>query len=985
MNLHASFRSSLASLVRGAVFLAILLVMPAAARAQVAVGTVTGRVVNADTGAYLEGAEVSIGNISPVRTDRNGFFTIDRISAGQQMLRVYYTGLDVATPSVTVSAGQTAYLDVSLSAGVVQLETLVVSAEREGNAASITKQRYADNVKSVVATDAFGNVADGNIGNFMARLPGIAGEDAINSDIIGIKIRGTPAELSAVNVDGVRSSGAIAGFSQMGDRAAMIDQIPAESIKEIEVIKAPTPDMPADSIGGTANLVTKSALDYKQDVLTYRVGGNYNTYRDTLRNVTPLAAMSYLTRLGRNRSIGMALSLSYTDTETPRDRVQTARVENNGKATAARTLDEVNTRVRAGMSLKFDYQPDSASHAYLKFKYDYYRFEGMRHDMQASAAGARRVADYNVVSRARIEAGTAARDSSNQTAGVAPGFTDSFTELVSATWSNAVGDTQKLGRNFLGEIGGEKKLPGDQKISFQGTYSPSWFAASLPTFNARLRPTIGMAIDTRQNRSRPIFTQTYGPSIAFGSDLDLYNATYTTTPQRTEEEVANVKADYLKELQADRFAVQLKAGVNWRNQHRWLRTASPSWTFVGPDGVAGPNAATGRNDDNLAQFRQSTEAYGVFNNLYAGNDILDILAIERVFAANPSWFLPAASVTAPPNLSEITEDVYAAYAQGRVQVGKFSVLGGVRFEQTKVDAKGRFSDPRNPVVMQTARKSDYDGIFPSVHLRHEFRPGLVARASFSTGSARPNMSDLYPTTTVTYDATGSDGTVSQNAVGLRPAKSKNYDVSLEYYFEPAGVLSAGWFRKDIRDFLARSTTEITAGPDNGFGGDYAGFTLSSTTNQGKAKIEGFELNYSQQLSMLPRPLNGLSVFANYTQLTTSGEYEEGATELAGFVPRTTNAGLTYRWRAFETRISYRYSSSYLRNYNADPFQRNRLRPIEKYDVSFLYTIRPQLAIFVDVINIFDKWGENYTGDDPRRITIADDYGTRFSAGISGRF
>lgn len=965
--------------------LALLFVLTISAFAQERTGTVTGRVSNAATGAYLEGAEVTIGGLPPVLTNREGGFTVTQVPTGPQTVRIYYTGLDIATKQMDVAAGQNAEVTIALSSAVYQLEAFTVAGEREGNAASITKQRFADNLKNVVSTDAFGNVADGNLGNFMARLPGIAGEDAINSDIIGIKIRGTPADLSSLNIDGVRSSGAIAGFSQMGDRAAMIDQIPAESIKEVEVIKAPTPDMPADSIGGTANLVTKSALDFKEDVLSYRLGGNYNTYRDTLRNVTPMGTLSYLTRLGRNRSIGMALSLSYTDTETPRDRVQTERVENNGKATVARTLDEVNTRIRAGTSLRFDYRPDRSSSVYAKFKYDYYSFEGMRVEQQATAGGARRVADYSRVSRAQIEAGTPARDSANQTAGVAPGFTDSFTEILSATWRNAAGHTRKLGRNFLGEIGGERALSGDQKIAFQATYSPSWFDSSLPTFTATMRPAIGMTIDTRENRSRPVFTQTYGPSIAFGSDLTLYNAAFTFSPQRTEEEVANLKADYEKQLTASRFTVQLKAGGSWRNQHRSVRTASPNWTFTGPDRVAGPNPATGINDDNIAQFRESEPAYGMFNNQYPRRDKFDIIAIERAANTNPEWFLPTASVTAPPNRSEITEDVYATYAQGRVQAGPLNILAGARFELTEVEAEGRYSDPRQPAVTQTTRSSDYDGIFPSVHMRYSLRPNLTARASFSTGAARPNMSDLYPTTTVSYDATGADGTVRQNAVGLRPARSKNYDLSLEYYFEPAGVLSAGWFRKDIKDFLARSTRDIESGVDNGFGGEYAGFTLSSTTNEGQAKVEGFELSYSQQLTMLPRPFNGLQLFANHTNLTTSGEYEEGASELAGFVPKITNAGLTYRWRAWETRISYRYSSSYMRGYNANAWQRNRLRPIEKYDVSFQYRIRPQLAIFVDIINVFNTWGENYTGDDSSRITVADVYGTRFSAGISGRF
>ena len=72
--------------------------------------------------------------------------------------------------------------------------------------------------------------------------------------------------------------------------------------------------------------------------------------------------------------------------------------------------------------------------------------------------------------------------------------------------------------------------------------------------------------------------------------------------------------------------------------------------------------------------------------------------------------------------------------------------------------------------------------------------------------------------------------------GLKPQHSTNYDLSVEYYFEPAGVLSAGYFRKNIRDFIARGTEEIPGGADNGFGGDYAGWTITQNRNIGSARI-----------------------------------------------------------------------------------------------------------------------------------------------------
>jgi iron complex outermembrane recepter protein len=254
---------------------------------------------------------------------------------------------------------------------------------------------------------------------------------------------------------------------------------------------------------------------------------------------------------------------------------------------------------------------------------------------------------------------------------------------------------------------------------------------------------------------------------------------------------------------------------------------------------------------------------------------------------------------------------------------------------------------------------------------------------------------MYPVTSVSY-AAGDTGTVSQNDPGLHPQYAKNYDLSIEYYFEPAGVISAGVFRKDITDFLYRGEREIGAGPNNGFNGDYNGFTLRTTTNAGKAKIEGFEFNYSQSLVRLPKPFNGLSVYANYTQLKSSGTFAEGVTELGGFVPKTINSGITYKWRKFLFRTAANYQSAYLRSRtapsgaaaDADSWNYQWYRPLLRVDMNFQYSISERYSIFFDVINVGDRWLTWFTGPNvsyTSRVRIVDTYGRRFNLGLSGRF
>jgi hypothetical protein len=78
-----------------------------------------------------------------------------------------------------------------------------VSGEREGSAAAITAQRNAGNVKSIVATDAFGHVVDGNIGEMLKRVSGIS-TNLNEGEVDQVFVRGIGSAFSAVTLDGTR-------------------------------------------------------------------------------------------------------------------------------------------------------------------------------------------------------------------------------------------------------------------------------------------------------------------------------------------------------------------------------------------------------------------------------------------------------------------------------------------------------------------------------------------------------------------------------------------------------------------------------------------------------------------------------------------------------------------------------------------------------------------------------------------------------------
>lgn len=931
--------------------------------------TISGSVRQAGTDAYLEGAQVTLVETGfTTFTDRTGAFRFPSVAPGTYTLRIDYTGLLPKQEKVEVGVARVAELAVALQRDVVQLEAVTVAGTREGNAAAITRQHQADNVVNVVSTDAYGNVADGNIGNFMQKLPGV-GTISSAGDIVGINIRGIPSEMSSVTLDGTRMAAAYAGSNPQGDRAVSVGEIPSEFIKEIELHKVLTPDQSADAIGGAANLVTKSALDYKNPVFTYRAGGNINTYR--LRKWAPTASLSYLTKAGASEKLGMAFIASYSGSDNTRDRAIMRHVDFDAKITQLALLDDELPRQRAGASLKFDYRPSASLDLFLNLSHTYYSYYSRRHSVTITAANSRRIADYALVSRAQTEAGVQPRSTSNQVAGIAPGFDEGYTEFLGPNIANNNADGERQSWQYRFEAGGKLKLAGDQTLWAKGSFNPTTYDEHYKGFNVRFTTgsavanrRVGIGIDTSRDPSRPYVTQTYGPNIGPGSDPALWTGTLFTEPEHMEDEIAAASLDYEKRLSGLRFPVKVKTGVNFRQQNRTNNLFDREFAYTGPGGIGA--------------FRKDGDSYAVFKGATGlAFEKYDYFKARAVYDSNPAAFTEnmGAQVRAS---NDIRENVAAAYAMGTGRIGPVTVLGGLRMEDTELRVRGDLDDPRQPNVRQVTREGGYRNYFPNLILRYSPKANLVARAAYSSGITRPAFSDLYLTTSVNPNA-GPNGTVRQANPNLKPQYSDNYDISLEYYLEPAGVVSAGYFYKDIKDFISRQITSIPDGP-------YAGFDLDTRGNLGTATVEGFELNYSQQFRFLPKPFDGLSAFANYTHITTKGSYADGADDLLRFIPENFNFGLSYAWRKFEVRASYNYQSDYLTVYNADPRLRERLDSVGLWDFNAQYQLSRRFRFFVDVNNAFNAFPDAYySGQDRKRVVVAESFGTRISVGVSGRF
>jgi iron complex outermembrane receptor protein len=262
-----------------------------------ATGTISGRVLNGTNGKLLSKALITVpGTSLTTLTNDVGEYQLRNVPAGSATLQVSYTGIEATTVQVTVGAGTTTLQDVTLAAGssvgkdgTVMLDPFTIESGRFKNATdiAINEERYSVNIKNVVAADAFGDIPGGNVGEFIKFLPGVeityGGTYTSETDASGISVRGFGTEDTAIYIDGVPiSSASPASLSN----AVGLDMMSINNASRVELVKVATPDMPNNSIGGSINLISKSAFEYSKPTVYWKAyltvnSENLNIFKKT--------------------------------------------------------------------------------------------------------------------------------------------------------------------------------------------------------------------------------------------------------------------------------------------------------------------------------------------------------------------------------------------------------------------------------------------------------------------------------------------------------------------------------------------------------------------------------------------------------------------------------------------------------------------------------------------------------------------------------
>jgi len=928
------------TLFRGASRAAIILAtaMPVAALA----GTISGTVSDGTGTRALQSTQLRIvenGRIA--EAGRDGSYRFPDVAPGTYTIEARYTGADPVRTTVVVPA--TGDVDADIRIGSNVDASIIVVGQVANQASTLSRQRAADGVESVLTRDAIGQFPDQNVAESIRRLPGV---NILNDQGEGrfVSVRGLDPELNAASINGTRVPA-----PESDVRSVALDVIPSELIESIEIKKSLTPDMDGDTIGASIEIQTTSAFDRKKDLYSVKLEGSYNDYADAL---TPKGSVDFSTRI--TDRFGIAGGFSYYKRKFESDNIEAAdwNQTDDGIAYAEELQyrDYDVQRKRLGGSLSLDWLATDTTKLYARGLYSQFEDQEYRGDVifimdEEPASGTATSAQFSDED-GRIEVRRRMKDRFEKQ------------RIKSLT------------------LGGETNT-GPWKL----TYSGSWSEASErengsidPTrFRARFD---GDGVDVGfdySNPMKPTYTVTGNTDAFYDPSEYGFNELERTTLSDSKDREYTIKGDISRAFATDggTFTVQTGMKARWRKKSYNLQ----SDVYDGYDGDYTLADVLGGQTYRIQDILPQASHTGPTNFFYDNQANFELNEFDTLLNSTTSDY-------------SVTEDILASYLMGRWDSDTLRIIAGVRMEQTRNDIRAfqtlaTGDEVEDITITPTRFVRNYTNWLPSLTVRYEPVTNLVFRFGGYKSLVRPKLSNLAPR----FDI-NEDGEATLGNPNLKPYSAWNIDASAEWYFGTNAALTGGFFWKSIKDFVVEQTIE-EAGTI--YGVDYN--QLTTYINGDTAKIKGFELSYSQVFSFLPAPFDGLLLNANYTYTDAKGTVltdgdiaDPRKVPLAASSKNTFNIVLGYEKGPISLRAAGTYRDKYLDELGGKAEDDRYVDDHFQLDLSAKYRVAPGVRVFAEWINATNEpyfAYQNYAG--AKRLLQYEEYNWTAKFGVTASF
>jgi TonB-dependent receptor len=926
-----------------------LLIFAVRGAAQSAPGAISGTTMDS-SGAILQGASIAQQPTGFSATSNvQGEFVVRDLPAGSYTVKISFVGFTPFTTTVTVISGQVTRLDATLVVAGSNDQVIVTSDLLHGEAEAINRERTADNILQVLPADVITSLPNANIADALGRMPGVSLERDEGEGKY-VQVRSLEPRLTNLTIDGVNVPSPEAGVRQV-----KLDTVPADLVESVEINKTLQANQDGDGIGGSVNLVTKTAED-RPTVSLYGLGG-YTPIVDG-RNVYE-GSGTVGQRFGSSKKLGVLLGGHYDwngrgidDIEPTPDAIVGASGATVPYYDSMDIREYRYYRTRWGLAGSVDYKlgGQEGSSLYARALYSDFKDYG----------------DKWVFS---------INDNSNLT-GMGTGNDPKF-KSSSRRPDYAISSLVGGGRHEFTSMWAawDLSISRSRQTDSAGNPGPD-FSYTGPDSNCEYDA--GATTDEFRPQFLPVcFTEAYNQANYQLQDIVL---------SRGKSAQVNLQATGAvgKRYHLGSHLATFQFGGKFRNAHKF----DDSYTLGYDPTINLPDTL----------FLNSFQNNDYYNKTYSLGPVTSYNKILAYFRANPGNFTeePAdaavdtnTTIGGNPANFDLIEKVSAGFVMNTIDLGKFHIVTGLRIEGTNLDTSTfQMTTAADGTITDSFVKAhgSYVKLLPSGSVRYALTQNSAIRAVYGRGLSRPDPQDIAQAYTIDNSASPSP-TVSLGNPNLKAEYANNYDLLYEQYLNPLGMISAGFFYKQLYDPIVDSTTNPTTGP-------FAGYQVTQPVNIGSAWLRGFEVGYIQHLSFLPGVLRGLGISANYayTDSQASGLQALGRTDHPALVrqaPNTWNISPTYDRGRVSMRLGMTYNDRNIYQYQftdgvdfgkRGPFGDIYFYPHFQFDAQTSIRIAKGFTAVVYGLNINNEVFGFYNGS-PQYVLQREYYSPTIAAGL----
>jgi hypothetical protein len=865
-------------------------------------GRITGRVVNTETGRPVERAQVQLVDVAlQALTDLDGRFFLQNVPPGVHTVEVRQIGFSAKTvTNVTVTAGATTVLDVTLGSAVFQVEAITVSAEVEQGSVSqaLEEQRNALSIVNAISAEQMAKSPDSDASEAVQRVSGVTLQDGKYVFVRGLGERYTTTSLNGSRVPSPEPE----------KRIVPLDLFPAGLLEAVSTSKTFTPDQPGDFSGGSVNLRTRDFPATHQFSMSLGMGVN----ADATGGTVPTAQ-----RVG-SEWLGFPGS----------ERRLPAEAAGAGDLSGL-TQDEVNQVLR---SFRNAWTPDAAG-GLPKGSF------GVTLGGEDGLGGAR----FGYIGSLTYKFDQEIRDREQRAQAIADGQggTTAQNEYAGRTGRRSVLWGGIL--NLSTKLGG-----GTSRVAWNNTYNRTADneAISLQGVNEEF----GLPFDVSRMSfvARAVWSsQLRGEHLLGGRHrldwLGSYSRTTRDEPDRS---------DLVYETAPDPNGGGTQIPVRW-----WGAPRSATRTFSALDEWSGEGATNLRfafgdpaNETGIklgVDYRRTerdadSRAYDLIN--FGLDEAQRAAPAESLFDGR--YFNGEMTLRVNQNGGRYSaaETYVAGYLQLEVPLGRrLRIIGGGRVEKDRMEVRSL-----QPGGADTTALLDDLDVLPSLALTYALGRNANLRLAATQTLSRPEYRELSPTTS--FEPLG--GLTLEGNPTLLRALIQNADLRWELFPTPGEVVSVGVFAKRFRNPIEQIIVAST------------GANRLSWVNTQAAYNYGAEVELRASLGRVAEFLMPLTAFGNLTLMQSEidvGEQNRASLTntrrpMVGQAEYVVNAGLAYSSHSgsFNATLLYNLVGPRIVEAGVDPLPDTYEQSRHILDFSLQFPAVAGIAVKLDAENLLNQ-------------------------------